>query len=311
MSASEASTLPNTPPSFHDDVLAQPMPGVFARLLPVNYLAHEAFDTALNKVIRYSDDYEHVRKFFYAESRVGPAASVFSDDDCAENDDQHAEPGSSEQWNGGFMLNLDILPRRPAEGWFLGSKYRDVDLLLAPSLKERQESYVAGKHAKIYFHNDSGRIMIEAFHTITIGVPSGSDTFSKSTRRVLEDGSLLTIGNCVYVFKSTDHFKGLSFQQNLTRFMRDQYANKQWMPNERLAQVSTGETIKLGNYVFSQGAFAQGTFGQVAAGWATDGRPVAIKKIKRPVLSTLREHEALMASLGCHVSYRSLFSRFS
>ena len=59
--------------------------------------------------------------------------------------------------------------------------------------------------------------------------------------------------------------------------------------------------MTLGKYSCTPGAFAQGTFGQVAAGWARDGKAVAIKRFKKSYQASLDLHREMMAHIGEHV----------
>ncbi|KAI9784229.1 MAG: hypothetical protein M1816_000901 [Peltula sp. TS41687] len=58
--------------------------------------------------------------------------------------------------------------------------------------------------------------------------------------------------------------------------------------------------MALGEYNCSRGAFAQGTYGRVSAGWAKSGRGVAIKRFTYPKASELKTQEDVMNILGQH-----------
>ena len=283
---SYSSTVPNTPSSPQESETDDEKE--FASLRPLNPRTEDAFDAALNNAIKRPHAYSHPRRFFHA-SRSSRARSVFSDD----ND---TVPNPETQWKGCFKLSLEVLPRKPAEGWYFGT--RESDILLAPPPKKKRDWRVAGRHARIFFHRESGRFMIEARHTLTVGVTRPA--VIKNVSHILEDGSYLGIGDCVYVFELTEFTKTPAFQECLSTFM-ERSGNK-WACHKLVASASAGEVMCLGQYVCSRGAFAQGTFGQMSAGWTTDGSLVAIKRLKQPDLHRLRSHETVMTHLGYHVS---------
>ena len=300
MSDSDESTLPNTPPSFSEDVLNEIEDHVFALLKPLNPDAHEAFDAAVNTVIKHPDTYKHARQYLHSNPRSARAASIFTNDGTADS-----EPESTYQWNGGFKFSLKIPPRTPGEGWFLGTERGrpttgEVDILLAPPTQRWAKEGIAGRHARIYFHRESCRIIIEARHSVTLGGAKKADVFTKLASRALEQGQLVSIGGCLYVFEYTGLFTSPLFLDELSIFMKDCYG-PQWMFHKMISPASGGDFIALGNYTCTPGAFAQGTFGQVTAGWARDGTVVAIKRFKIPNQTKLDTHREMMAYIGKHV----------
>lgn len=82
------------------------------------------------------------------------------------------------------------------------------------------------------------------------------------------------------------------------------YDLTQWMAHPILSAPSGGDRITLGNkYICLPGAFAEGTFGDVMAGWGRDGAAVAVKRLKRPARDSFDAHRELMAYIGIHVSH--------
>ena len=112
---------------------------------------------------------------------------------------------------------------------------------------------------------------------------------------------MLSIGDGVYTFEYTDYFRTVPFEESLQRHMRDYYA-KSWSPNPLLSPASVADPVRIGDYLCSPSAFAQGTFGKVAAGWTREGVGIAIKHLKNPVKSQLHEHQRIMRHIGLHVS---------
>jgi len=297
---SDGSTLPATPQSFSEDVATVEEQGIFAWLRPFNRIAREAFDATVNTTIKHPLEFEHARKFLHItptrERRLG---SVFTEDE-----DSAADPEPVSQWIGAFKYSLKNLPRNPGRGWYLGtgrgpSRLGEVDILLAPPTDSWAKLGIASKHARLFFHLESCRVVLEARHTVTIG-RDGSEVFRQSNSRVLEQGGLISIGDCVYTFEFTDHFATSEFNGCLSRFMK-KYSDSEWSMNQLLSPASVGAPRSIGNYYCSPSAFAQGSFGKVSAGWTKEGTAVAIKHFKNPKRDETRVHQLLMEYIGRHV----------
>jgi hypothetical protein len=158
---------------------------------------------------------------------------------------------------------------------------------------------VAGKRARLFFHKESCRVVLEARHTVTIG-RNGATIFTQSASRVVEDEELIMIGNCAYTYEYTPFFASSSFERDISRYMKE-YCEPEWSLNKLLSPSSVGKPISLGNYYYSPMAFAQGTFGKVSAGWDKDGAAVAIKHFKAPKESEISSHLTIMRHIGKHV----------
>ncbi|KAI9674949.1 MAG: hypothetical protein M1817_001355 [Caeruleum heppii] len=276
MSDSGASTIPFTPTSFADDVSQDFDFDVFALLRPTNSNARTAFDAALNTVIKRGVEYRHLRQFFLAKRRPNSPASTFSEIDTGF--DLESSPP---MWIGSYKLSLETLPRDPSVGWLMGTgRYAggdgETDLLLMPPTDKWTNEGIAGKHAIVSFHPESSRILIQARHSMTLGL--GAQTVTGSQSR---------------------HFHSPAFATNLTRFLK-LYRNKESFQNPLLSTASVGQPVSLGNYFCSPSAFAQGSFGRVTAGWTREGKTVAIKQFKKAVSSVIREHVRMMEHIGHH-----------
>ena len=303
MSGSGASTIPNTPVSFAEDVSNQDIDGVFAWLRPVNTLACVAFDKTVNAVIIHETTYLHMRQFLHTSpQRSTRDASVFTDDDTSgeERETGHKVP----QWIGAFKLSLRTLPRDSKEGWSLGTgrglpEGEEVDIMLAPP-SQRRSTGIAGKHARLYFHKASGRMAIEARHTIKLSGPGTVDVISKNTVRVLEKGHFISVGECLYVFEYTSYAAGKEFTHEFSEFMKTHHGHG-WSLHKTLSAPSGGNQLSIGDYACTPGAFATGTFGEVTAGWGRNGITVAIKRFKAPKEKSLEAHRQMMHYIGEHV----------
>ena len=243
------------------------------------------------------EKYEHIRQFLHISQRGNRARSVYTEDEVGPND-------TLLQWSGAFKLSLKASSRDSSKGWYFGTsrgrQIQDVDILLAPPIKRWISSRVAGIHGRLYFHQESYRMMLEARHTVTV-TKNGVAVVNQSSSRVIEHGELIEIGHCLYIFEYTELHSTPAFEQDLIRYMKDQNKS-QWSLNKLLSPSSVRAPISIGGYNWSPHAFAQGTFGKVSAGWTNDGRPIAIKVFKKPKEAEIRGHQEIMKRIGYHVS---------
>ncbi|MCJ1244814.1 hypothetical protein MMC30_002014 [Trapelia coarctata] len=293
MSQSDGSTDCCTPEDFADDVNVNEE-GVFAWLRPFNQDACDAFDATVNAVIKNSDIFEHFRQFLHLEGKkVQRAGSVFTED---EDDNNAKKLGENEQWRGAFKFSLES-PRNDPTSWRLGSQCSPdrIDILLAPGDRWKRLK-VAHSHARLYIHRESYRMILEARHTVTIG-RNCPKPITNLNSQVLEDGELVIIGACTFIFEHTEFFTTPTFQTSLQQVLNGQGSGSL---NQYLSPTSVGVPVLLGNYFCSPSAFAQGTFGTVSAGWTRDGAAVAIKRFKKPSKAEVLAHRAIMDFIGSH-----------
>ena len=306
---SQGSTLPNTPGSFSKDVLDEIEDDVFALLRPLNPDAYEAFNAAVNVIIKDSDTYTHARQFLHSNTRSIRESSVFTNDSAAESGS-----GPVPQWVGCFKFSLKVSPSIPGEGWYFGtgrgrSKPGETDILLAPPTQRWATKGVAGRHARLYFHRESCRVILEARHSVILGGAKEADIITKQASQVLEQGQIIGIGGCLYAFEYTAYYTSPVFVEELSAFMKC-YHGPQWMIHRMLPPASGGDLMTMGKYTCTPGAFAQGTFGQVTAGWARNGKAVAIKRFKKPYQASLDSHRKMMDYIGEHVKPSYFFSSY-
>ena len=296
LSDSEGSTVVFTPKSFVDETDEATQRDVFAWLRPHSETACAAFDAAVNATIKNRGKYAHSRQFLFVRPKEKRAESVFSEDGKA------ADPHLA-QWTGAFKLSLNIPPRDPASGWYLGTSRghhtQEIDLLLAPPIARWVGTRIAGKHARLFFHHESCRMILEARHSVTL-TRNGATVITGSSYRVIKHGELIEIGHCSYIFEYTDIHSTSAFGHNLFRYIEEHNASK-CSSNKLLSPSSVGAPISVGNYYCSPSAFAQGTFGKVSAGWSYDGKPVAIKIFKKPDRTEISAHQNIMNYIGYHV----------
>jgi len=177
-----------------------------------------------------------------------------------------------------------------------------VDFLLSAP---RQAKDIAGKHAVIFLHPRSCRLVLGARHKTTMQAPDGRAamiTISKSAASVqLGSEEQIRIGDCVYLFEYLDFAKSETHGEQLALFMKETHGPN-WEGLLQLLSSSPEDTrMRLHNYSWSLGAFAKGTFGQVTAGTGSDGNPVAIKRLNKPREEQLSAHRRIMSHIGKHV----------
>ncbi|MCJ1402227.1 hypothetical protein MMC11_005447 [Xylographa trunciseda] len=308
----EASTIPNTPeastiPDTPEDLSKFNTVNdkdAFALLRPINAPAQDAFDESMNAIVEnVSGNSNHYVKFMYAQRGPARCASVFTE---AEGTDIEEPDGQSAslRWNGAFRFSLQKLPQNRNSGWYIGTSlgHSDsiipgVDVLLAPPTIIWQQRGIAGRHARLYLHEDSYRMVLEARHTVTVG--NIDKVIRDSQSQVLCDKDLVVIGDCTYSFEYTDHFQSVEFEAQFLQYIQ-QIRGSQWTINKLLSPASVGAPLPVGTYFRSPSAFAQGTFGQVAVGWAHDGAAVAIKVVKKPSKFNIESHQRVMQIIGAH-----------
>ncbi len=259
---SEGDTLPFTPESFTADAdVDTDAEGVFAWLRPHGDTACEAFDASVNTTIKDKQEYGHERQFLHRSSRQCLSRSTYTEDG------EEVEASLFHRWSGAFKFSLKVSPRSPSKGWYLGTNYgrdsQEIDILLAPPQKRWKPTRIASIHARLFFHEQSLRMMIEARHAVTV-TKIGTAVITRSGVHVLEHGELIQIGNCSYIFEYTSLHSTKAFEQDLFRWMKEHYRSS--LPNNLLSPHSVGEPRSLGRYYCSPSAFAKGRFGKVSAG---------------------------------------------
>ena len=275
-SFASGSTNPLTPERFADDTTEND-DTAFALLRPITENARNAFDATVNAVIKNAPKFDHFRQFLHIdEIRVRRAVSVYTED----GSEEATEP---EQWTGEFKFSLDAIPNDP-QSWWLGSQClpEQMDVLLAPGDRHK-ELRIAHKHARLFLHPESYRLVLEARHSVVIGrVCTKMRTLTKMEQQVLEDGDMIIIGPlCTYTFQYTKFFLTPLYADSLSQFRKKHYGHGALHPY--LTPSSVGTPMLLGNYFCSPTAFAKGTFGVVSVGWA-----VRERLLQSSALKTLR-----------------------
>ena len=281
------------------------MDNAFAQLTPQNPNAKEAFHETVKTVLSNPDMYHHASQFIYTEQVAAWTWSELSTTgDTFDGLGADLEHGPA--WMGVFKLELTALPTDEA-GWILGTgadieSVQDVDLLLTPDTPDWQlTTRIAGKHARLRFHPESWTLLLEALHTVSLA-GHGSTKVYKKESRVVHHGDSINIGNCQYIFEFCDLYYSAGFQEDMKYYMCDHLGHPHKLHTSLTAPTAEGNKLRIGDFTFSAGAFAAGTYGRVAGGYAGDGSCVAVKHFKLISKPRLDHHKKIMRKIAYHVS---------
>ena len=296
------STIPFTPEQFADETNGND-DSAFALLRPITENARNAFDATANTIIKNAPKLDHFRQFLHiGERKAKRAVSVYTED----GGEEAVEP---EQWVGEFKLSLDACRNDP-QSWWLGSQCHagKIDVLLAPGDRHKQLR-IAQRHARLFLHPESYRLVLEARHSVVIGrVCTQMRTLTKLKQQILEDGDMIIIGpSCTYSFQYTEFFQTSLYADSLSQFRKKHLGYGTLNPH--LIPSSTGTPLMLGNYFCSPAAFAKGTFGTVSAGWTREGTAVAIKRFKNPSEQEVLSHKRMMEHIRGHVRSDAIYNQ--
>ena len=295
----EMSIDPTLPASWEQDPSKDT---VFAWLRPMNEFARSAFHLVVDKMVQNPGTQLSERKFIHLDGRA-----TFSPQSASESEEPaHQEVKDQSQWLGAFKFSTAMYPKDPAKGWFIGTGRGkpEVDILIGPQDSSWINNRIRANHARLYVHMDSCRPIIEAFHSLQVSGATGLKFISPKTglsSKVLEHGHQVQFGRCTYLFLRGNAVDSGMFETSLPDFMKIHHGQL-WQAHPILSVTSMGSHHTIDQFTFFPGAFAQGSFGEVTAGWAQDGSVVAIKRFKYPDQSRLDQHQNIMGLIGRHVS---------
>lgn len=205
-------TVPLTPESFAEDVLTEENEHVFGWLRPLNECAHRAFNIMVDRIIKSRGTSSHTRQFIHCS---GKSPSIFRSDGSFEGGrSKGTDDLQRDQWTGAFKFSLDVLPKTPAEGWYIGSGLDKpgVDVLLAPPSRSWQVKGISGCHARIYIHKQSCRVVVEARHRMFVDTAGKAEIISQGTSRALETGQMIQIGQLSYTYEDGEAISNGTFK---------------------------------------------------------------------------------------------------
>ncbi|KAL9026864.1 MAG: hypothetical protein Q9196_004536 [Gyalolechia fulgens] len=147
--------------------------------------------------------------------------------------------------------------------------------------------------------------MLKARHKLIVTAAGAPIVYTKADSRVLESNRVVSIGNCLYEFTQTALMASLAFRNELNAQMKTIHG-PQWTTHPLVSSATSEGHLAIGGYACLPGAFAQGTFGEVTSGWASDGTAVAIKRFKAPRKEAMEGHRMIMTHIGEHPNILSL-----
>lgn len=272
--------------------------GDFARLIPTNHLAKEAFSGVVRRMRDDPGWIQHARQFIHIDKTSPHDPDSFRD---SETDEESMEK-RSDLITGYYRLNLGILPHDLRFGWFLGSGRRDlgdtgVDLLLTPQIRQHR---VYGRHARLSLHPESAVLMLHVDHDRNV-LLNGLEEVAKGSRALCAVSTGLMVGDLAYKVVFTQ-LNERSFREQLQSVRRE----TGWGlldPPSTLATTPSQNHYEYQGYII-QPPFARGSEGLVSAGInKTTGEAVAVKKVQRvrATVNLIRHEIALMKKLRPHV----------
>ncbi|TGO59300.1 hypothetical protein BELL_1252g00020 [Botrytis elliptica] len=269
---SQSITAPNTPepePEMMVDTIE--VNGDFARLIPQNRLAQEAFNEIVLKMKDVNAGFSsHAAKFIHVDGLRSEEPVSFSESDSVNTG---TDTGTS-LWTGFYRLNLNLLPGNPLLGWIIGTgrDLRPADFVIC----KQGAHHVHGRHARLTYHEVSGALLIQSDKRSII--IDGKDNIVNNRKALLDKKTGITLGDLSYVFEYTNLNKTIYFDQ-LNRF-RQQLPNASDLPSFVDPTPSAKDFI-LNDYLIKD-AFAQGSTCSVhIAIHRTVGSYLVAKKVHR------------------------------
>lgn len=293
---SQSTTAPNTPepePEMMVDTIE--VNGDFARLIPQNRLAQEAFnEVVLNMKDVNADFSSHAAKFIHVDGLRSKELVSFSESDSSNTG---TNTGVS-LWTGFYRLNLNLLPGKPLLGWIIGTgrDIRPADFIIC----KQGAHHVHGRHARLTYHEVSGALLIQSDKRLII--IDGKDNIVNDKKALLDKKTGITIGDLSYVFEYTNLNKRIYFDQ-LNR-LRQQLHNASNLPSF-LDPTPSAKDFVLNDYLIKD-AFAQGSTCSVhIAIHRTFGKYLVAKKVHRNNRNQqrIKAEVEILKSFEPHVSH--------
>lgn len=269
--------------------------GDFARLIPQNRLAREAFNEIILKIKDVNAGFSsHAAKFIHVDGLKSEEPCSFSESDSVNPDTNTA----ISLWTGFYRLNLNLLPGNPLLGWIIGTgrDLRPADFVIC----KQGPHHVHGRHARFTYHEVSGALLIQSDKRPII--IDGKDNIVNNRKALLDKKTGITIGDLSYVFEYTNLNKSIYFDQ-LNR-LRQQLPNASNLPSFVDPTPSAKDFI-INDYLIKD-AFAQGSTCSVhIAIHRTVGSYLVAKKVHRNNRNQqrIKTEVEILKSLEPHVSH--------
>lgn len=157
---------------------------------------------------------------------------------------------------------------------------------------------IFGRHFQLFFHGESLRMKLQAFHTINF---KAKTLTSDSGSVAVEHGDQISLGDCLFTFQYTDYASSQEYREDFHNQMRLTPILGSHSTASRAPSASLKMSVE--QYSYEPAPFTRGSYGEVYQGWHQEtGDRVAVKRLISPEEKELDSHQRIMSLLGHHVS---------
>lgn len=231
--------------------------GTFARLVPQNKYARDAFDRlAQSSRARDHPAYLHHKQFVHVDER--------KDIDPLDREDS-------------FVFSLGLLPEFPALGWRIG-KGRANRPNLSVDIRIPDGEGMAGVHARFCWVKGGGGFFLIADNLRMVPVILNGELLRR-TQRLIPYRNSISLGECNFSLKFEERTPALEeqFQVELSAF----YLKVLRENTPLLLPTPSGNEVTIGNWIV-RNPIASGSYGRVSVvSHMQTGQPAAAKELWR------------------------------
>ncbi|TVY53203.1 Serine/threonine-protein kinase grp [Lachnellula cervina] len=231
--------------------------GTFARLVPQNKYARDAFDRlAQSSRAREHPAYLHHKQFVHVDER--------KDIDPLDREDS-------------FVFSLGLLPEFPALGWRIG-KGRANRPNLSVDIRIPDGEGMAGVHARFCWVKGGGGFFLIADNLRMVPVILNGELLRR-TQRLIPYRNSISLGECNFSLKFEERTPALEeqFQVELSAF----YLKVLRENTPLLLPTPSGNEVTIGNWIV-RNPIASGSYGRVSVvSHMQTGQPAAAKELWR------------------------------
>ncbi|CAG8949784.1 hypothetical protein HYFRA_00004107 [Hymenoscyphus fraxineus] len=230
--------------------------GTFARLVPQNKYAREAFERLAETATREDPIYRHHKQFLHVDGR--------RDIDPLEREDC-------------FVFSLGNLPEFPTIGWRIGSGRKNRSNLSVDICIHEGEG-IAGLHARFCWVKGGGGFFLVADNLREVPVMLNGEVL-KRTQRLIPYRNSITLGECNFSlqFQERSPEQEEQFQIELSAF----YLKVMQEDAPMLLPTPSGNEVTIGNWIV-RNPIASGSYGRVSVVYHMyTGQAAAAKELWR------------------------------
>jgi len=252
----------------------------FARLIPTNHAAKEAFNRLAPRFMGIEESGKrwdpHAIKYIVIDEEQEEMCLSQSGSKCDNGGDTRLADRKESIWTGYYQLDFDVPPRLPHRGWIIGSWNAEegADIVLT----ETKEDGVSPQHAWLFHSYDSGALMIEVPVNIKI-VVNGTDEIRGEQRLIHKRKTSIEIGHFQYMLEVAD-VREREHRGFLTEYQKKNCPTVEVYPRNLIATMSDLDQVS-SCYVAKNLIALGGTCAVYAGQDRRTGRAVAIKKFRR------------------------------